>query len=91
MIPEIGNYYQHRYGGLYLVKDVSTSTVDKTRWVVYEHIYPFERDTWHCPYEEFSDGRFRLITEEECMDIMEGNAREAFKLHIGNNKAAAKK
>ena len=90
MKPEIGNYYQHRYGGLYLVKDVSTSTVDKTRWVVYEHIYPFDHDTWHRPYEEFSDGRFRSITEQECLEIIEDNPREAFKLQIGNNKATAK-
>ena len=91
MKPEVGSYYQHRYGGLYLLLGISKSTIDKSEWVVYEHIFPFERDMWHRPYEEFIDGRFRLISEIECLDIMEDNNREAYKLRIGNAKAAAKR
>lgn len=90
MNPIPGRYYQHRYGGLYIVLGVSKSTIDKSEWVVYEHVYPFERDTWHRPHAEFTDGRFRLITEEEFLDIAESNSREAFKLQIGNAKAAFK-
>jgi hypothetical protein len=91
MTPKLGSYCQHRYGGLYVIRGVSSSTIDKSKWVVYEHVYPFDRDMWHRPYEEFTDGRFRIITEEEFLDIAESNDREAFKLQIGNNKAAAKK
>jgi hypothetical protein len=67
MTPEINKHYQHRYGGIYKVQDVSLSTVDKSQWIVYKHVYPFEQHTWHRPYEEFTDGRFTEISTDDLM------------------------
>lgn len=82
-------YYQHRYGGLYQVIDVSTSTVDKSEWVVYKHVFPFERKFWHRPLAEFIDGRFRELTQTEAMDLFKKGTEE-FQKEITANKEAAK-
>jgi hypothetical protein len=90
MIPEPSIYYQHRYGGVYQVVSVSTSTVDKSQWVVYRHLWPFEEQEWHRPYEEFVDGRFRELSYVEAMEIGKKD-RTKFQLEITANKEAAKK
>jgi hypothetical protein len=90
MIPNINCYYQHRYGGLYIVKDIATSTVDKSKWVVYNHVYPFDYQTWIRPYDEWCDGRFRQLDNDEYIKLIKQD-REAFKLEIAANKEAANK
>ena len=89
MKPSVNVYYQHRYGGLYIVSDVATSTVDKSRWVVYEHVYPFEYQTWIRPYDEWCDGRFRQITMAEYNEFLKRDRIE-FQLEIGKARAASK-
>jgi len=89
MTPKIGVHYQHRYGGLYLVKDIAASTVDKTRWVVYTHVYPFEYQTWIRPYDEWCDGRFKEITNEEYDNLLRKDRLE-FQLEIGKARANAR-
>lgn len=87
--PQINRYYQHRYGGLYMVKDIATSTVDKSQWVVYVHCYPFEYQTWVRSYAEWSDGRFRLLEISEYQDIIKTD-REVFQNQIIETRAASK-
>lgn len=87
----IGEYYQHRYGGVYVILGVSTSTVDKSSWVVYEHIYPFENALWHRPYEEFIDGRFHHISNIEYIDIINHTNRQEFQNKIEEEKSRFKR
>jgi hypothetical protein len=87
--PEVNIYYQHRYGGIYIVKEIATSSVDKSTWVVYNHIYPFEYQTWIKPYDEWCDGRFRKITSVEFNEFISKDRIE-FQLEIGKARAAAK-
>lgn len=85
--PKVGVYYQHRYGGLYHVLDISESTVDNTKWVVYHHVYPFEYKTWHRPCDEWSEeGRFREITREEYNEFLKRDRLE-FQIEIGKARA----
>lgn len=84
--PNINVYYQHRYGGLYIVKDIATSTVDKSKWVVYAHVYPFEYETWIRPYDEWCDGRFRELGPEEYSELLKKDRLE-FRFEIGKARA----
>ena len=85
-------YYQHRYGGLYQTQRfvTSKSTVDQSEWVAYMHVWPFEVAMWHRPIEEFTDGRFRELTDSEAFVIMRTTEEAEFKEIIAANKAAAK-
>ena len=88
--PEVNVYYQHRYGGLYKVQDIATSSVDKSIWVVYTHVYPFEYQTWIRPYDEWCDGRFRKIEFEEYAPLLMRDRLE-FQVEIGKARAAKDK
>lgn len=83
--PSVNCYYQHRYGGVYIVKDVATSTVDGTKWVVYSHVYPFEYATYIRPYNEWTDGRFSKLDNDSFYEIQKKDRAE-FRLEIENNK-----
>lgn len=87
--PKVNVYYQHRYGGLYVVSSIATNSVDKSKWVVYNHVYPFEYTTWIRPYDEWCDGRFREITNEEYNTFLTRDRLE-FQLEIGKARAANK-
>jgi hypothetical protein len=89
MKPKVNKYYQHRYGGLYRVTDISTSTVDRTRWVIYVHCYPFELVTWHRPYDEFTDGRFTELSDGEYSKLLLRN-KETLQATITAAKQASK-
>ena len=90
MTPKVNVYYQHRYGGLYKVWDISESTVDNSKWVVYHHVYPFEYKTWHRPYDEWAEeGRFREITGKEYDEFLKRD-RVEFQIEIGKAKALSK-
>jgi len=69
------------------VKDIATSTVDKSKWVVYNHVYPFEYQTWIRPYGEWCDGRFREITANEYNEFLKRDRLE-FQIEIGKARAA---
>ena len=71
------------------MRDIATSSVDKSKWVVYNHVYPFEYETWIRPYDEWCDGRFRKIEHEEYAELLMRD-REEFKLEIGKAKALSK-
>lgn len=89
MTPNVNVYYQHRYGGLYIVKDIATSSVDKSKWVVYAHVYPFEYETWIRPYDEWCDGRFRQLEHGEYSELIKKDRIE-FQIEIGKAKAAGR-
>lgn len=89
MTPEKNCYYQHRYGGLYIVNGIALSTIDKSKWVVYNHVYPFEAETWIRPYDEWCDGRFRKIEHEEYADLLMKD-RSEFQIEIGKAKATGR-
>lgn len=88
MTPNTTKYYQHRYGGIYLVDfPKAKSTVDKTEWVVYTHIWPFEEETYIRPYDEWNDGRFKEIDLEKVSDLFRKD-RVEFQLEIGKARSA---
>jgi len=61
----VGAPYRHQDGGLYRVQSIGKSTVDQSRHVVHQHLYPFESTTWIRPYAEWTRERFKLISEDE--------------------------
>jgi len=72
------------------VQDIATSTVDKSKWVVYTHCYPFEYQTWIRPYDEWcSEDRFRALAPGEYDQFLKRN-REEFQAEITAAKAKAK-
>jgi len=87
--PEVNYYYQHRYGGLYIVNGIATSTVDKSKWVVYNHVYPFEYQTWIRPHDEWCDGRFRKLEPGEYDEFLKKDRLE-FQLEIARARGLAK-
>jgi hypothetical protein len=89
--PEADCYYQHRYGGIYLVRNTALSTVDKSEWVVYVHIYPFEYQVWIRPYDEFCDGRFRKLKNGTELNSFMDKDRIEFQKEITAAREAAKK
>lgn len=91
MTPDRNRFYQHRYGGIYSVDKVKAkSSVDKSEWVVYTHIWPFEEEVWIRPYSEWTDGRFRPLEQNEYLDLIRRD-REEFQREITANKEAANK
>lgn len=83
-------YYQHRYGGVYLCYGLGLSTVDKSEHVVYQHVYPFEPGIWIRPASEWTEDRFKLLTLYE-MGTLLGKDRNAFQAEITYNKEQSKK
>lgn len=83
---KIGEFYQHRYGGLYVPMSIGKSTVDRSEQVIYIHIFPFDRDVWVRPMTEWVDGRFTLLTVQEATEIQKYN-REEFKVQIATAKS----
>lgn len=80
-------YYRHRYGGLYSVVDVATSSVNGIdQIVIYRHEYPFERKLWARPLEEWTDDRFTSLTPTQFM-FYTYEDREELKVEIAANKA----
>lgn len=88
-VVEVEAFYQHKDGGVYFTTDVSSSTVDQSRWVVYLHLFPFEQKTWHRPIAEWTPDRFRKLTPEEADEIMEKD-RDAFAAEITARKNTRK-
>jgi hypothetical protein len=90
--PEPFTYYQHRYGGLYQTQRfvASKSTVDKSEWISYLHIWPFEQVVWHRPLAEFIDGRFTELSEKEVLALMRSKSDEEAQKEITATRNAAK-
>lgn len=83
-------YYQHRYGGIYTVDFHRVkNTVDKSEWVVYTHVWPFEIETWIRPKLEFEDGRFRELEAGEYSNFLKCD-REEFKRKVTETRKLAK-
>lgn len=89
MTPVIGQIYQHRYGGLYIVNDVATHTGNKERLVIYTHLYPFEQAAWARPISEWTEDRFRQITVAEFTELSKKD-RKQFQLEIGLARGASR-
>lgn len=87
--PQVSEFYQHRYGGIYIVRGISTSTVDKSNVVVYDHIYPFEYQMYHRPYDEWCDGRFMQLNAAEVKDLL-AKDRKTFQEEITAAMLASK-
>jgi hypothetical protein len=84
--PIIWAYYQHKYGGIYQIDlPCAKSTVDKSEWVAYTHVYPFTEETYIRPLGEFMDGRFRQISSSE-FAILLSKDREQFQDEITKAK-----
>ncbi len=89
MTPDKNRFYQHRYGGIYSVLAVKAmSTIDKSEWVVYTHVYPFENEVWIRPYDEWTDGRFRVLEPGEYIELIAKDRKEFQKEITATRKAA---
>lgn len=81
MTPILEQIYQHRYGGLYIVDSVATHTETKERLVIYTHLYPFETTTYARPIDEWTDDRFKPITDKEYAELTKKDRTE-FQMEI---------
>lgn len=86
---EVDNVVQHRDGGLYSILYRGTSTVDQSEHIVYVHLFPFDQKIWIRPLDEWTEDRFKALTQEEAEALL-AKDREAFKAEITANKAARK-
>lgn len=86
---KLNTFYQHIDGGLYLTKSLSTSSVDKSQWIVYDHVWPFEMKLWHRPLEEWTPERFREVDYAEATTIATGD-KERAQLEIAARREARK-
>lgn len=84
--PTIWGYYRHRYGGIYQIDlPCAKSTVDKSEWVAYTHVYPFAEETYIRPLDEFMDGRFTEISVAEFSNLLSKD-RKQFQEEITKSK-----
>ena len=65
------------------------STTDQSEWVAYTHGWPFDGNDMIRPYDEFIDGRFKEISDEEVRELL-AKDREEFKREILEAKAMAR-
>lgn len=86
MTPVLNEYYQHKYGGLYLVSDVATHTTTKERLVIYIHVYPFEESVHARPIDEWTDDRFTRIDYSKVEELLHRDRLE-FQIEIGKARA----
>jgi hypothetical protein len=85
-------YYQHRYGGLYLIANgniTAHSTDSGEPLILYHHVYPFEQKCWVRPLSEWTTDRFTKITAKQALDIL-GQHRAELKSEIAARKANKK-
>lgn len=78
---------QHQYGGFYVFEGSALDTATGQTVAVYRHIWPFDMALYTRPFDEFMDGRFRPVTQQ---DLNEAQAVgvEAFSALISLNKSA---
>jgi len=86
----MNEFYQHRYGGIYVVDDVATHTGTKERLVIYTHVYPFDEVAWARPIDEWTEERFTRISYERVQELMKKDRAE-FQTEINEAKAASKR
>lgn len=83
-------FFQHTDGGFYRFSTISKSTVDQSEWVIYEHVWPFEAQTWHRPLEEwasrFTPVDLRVISEASMKDRVLAQAEILHKRQIRKAK-----
>ena len=91
-IPSPLKFYQHRYGGIYSIDKVKAiNTLDNTLCVVYTCEFPFERQTFVRPYDEWcEEGRFEEISGDALYKVFQKD-RKIFQEEITAAKEAAKK
>jgi hypothetical protein len=90
--PNPLKFYQHRYGGIYSVDTArAINTVDNTLCVVYTSEFPFERETFVRPYDEWcEEGRFKEIFGDELYAVFQKDEK-IFQEEITAAKEAAKR
>jgi hypothetical protein len=90
--PSPLKYYQHCYGGIYTVDKAKViNTVDNTLCVVYTCEFPFERQTFVRPYDEWcEDGRFKEIFGDALYEVFQKD-RKTFQEEITAAMMAAKR
>jgi hypothetical protein len=88
--PEIYRYYQHRYGGVYkVIEPTAKNTIDDSIWTVYNHVWPFEKEIFIRPYDEWSDGRFKELSYDNLIELFSKD-RKVFQQEISAARANEK-
>jgi hypothetical protein len=90
MTAPLEGFVQHRYGGIYRVLSTGKSTIDASEVVIYTHVWPFEFGTWVRPMSEWTEDRFKPLTENEVIVLRQAD-REKACAAITAAKAASKK
>lgn len=84
------NYYQHKYGGIYMYIDTVTNKSNNDQsMVLYKHIYPFEKKTYVKNKHEFDESNKKISTEE--LDQLLSKPKELFQKEIIEKKEQNKK
>ncbi len=87
---QLNSFYLHKDGGLYKTLYIAASTVNLSEHVIYKHIYPFENAIWSRPIEEWTDDRFRALSDAEAFHYMKNEKQEELKLKIQASKKIRK-
>lgn len=82
----MSEYFRHVDGGYYRREGVAKSSEDLSAWVVYEHVWPFERGMWIRPQAEWFS-RFTPVSEAEVVVAL-GGVREQAQAAVARAKAA---
>ena len=84
----MATYYKHKYGGIYRFITEGMNVDTKLNMVVYEHVFPFDRETYISNKTEF-ETNFRVIDYSQiCTELSKDKI--AFQLEISNTKIASK-
>ena len=84
----MATYYKHKYGGIYRIITEGIHVDTKLIMVVYEHIYPFEQQTYIRNKTEF-EMNFSIIEYSQiCTELSKDKI--AFQIEITNNKTNSK-
>lgn len=80
----MATYYKHKYGGIYRIITEGIHVDTKLIMVVYEHIYPFEQQTYIRNKTEF-EMNFSIIEYSQiCTELSKDKID--FQIEITNNK-----
>jgi hypothetical protein len=75
MLRTPARYFRHQDGGIYQRIGEGHSTVDCSEHVAYMHVWPFDQKLWFRPVEEWTPERFKEITTQEVLRVMQTGTR----------------
>lgn len=74
--PLAGQLFRHVDGGLYRFTGTARDSRDTAPLYLYEHLWPFEAQSWARPAHEWAS-RFEPISHEDVATALQGDRRTA--------------